>query len=181
LHTASALFESNGGASIGGSIHLPTGSYETLIYTLGVPSDKTYSRANLAIKLDALDLLPDAFPNIGQEWHWIAGEPITAGPNPETLVIQASHLLGQEKSFADVGYVGFIRQRNSEDTPAPGPVVDDWPGEVNVEAGSTRSWTIEVDADIGRVDIWAFVGGPDGKVYRIYDIYNDGFSVTSTP
>jgi hypothetical protein len=180
-HTAVAIFDGNGGASVSGDLNLLAETYDSLIYTLGVPGDETHSRANLAINLADRNLIPEPFLETGQTWRWIRGEPITIESTPVKLSVQTSHLLGQEKSFADVGYVGFIRQRDSEDNAASGTVLDDWPGDVNIAAETTRKWTVEVDTDMGRIDVWVWERGPDGKAYHIFEVYNDGFSIVANP
>ena len=181
LHTAVAMFEEDGGASVSGDIDLPTGTYDSLVYTLGVSGDKNYSRANLDITLAGEHLLPAILSDInaGQAWRWTRGAPVIVGAERTPLVVRAHHLVDHKKSFADVGYVGFIRRRNGEDGSVPGTVLDDWPGDVNIEGGLTRSWTLQTDADIGRVDVWVFEQGADGKVHHIFALFNDGFSLVS--
>ncbi len=168
---AVAHFRANGNAALSGTVSIPDGVYDSYIYALGSPGDVEHSRAEFGVEVGRTDLLrrmvrnrPDRF-----HWNWITGAAVFANGTSLPVRVTADRLLGADESFADVGYVALVRQRGEPLARVEGSPSESWPGDVTIGAQQKRTWTIIVDDDMPRIDVWVYEDGADGRAYHIFD------------
>lgn len=171
LAVAAAYFNAPGSAVIAGTMSVPAGTYDSFVHALGTPSDTQHSRADFGVIIDGTDVLRRAVRNRPDrfEWAWTQGAAIVTDGDALDIQVSARHLLGAAESFADVAYVALIRQRGAPRGSVEGQVSEPWPGEIELGANETRTWTLEIDDDMPRMDVWIFERGENGRAYHIFD------------
>lgn len=173
IHTASAHFREQRDAIIAHAVELKAGTYDTFIHAMGLPGDAADLRANVDLRIGDTRILPEKLtePPGPLAWYWIAGNAIELSSESAAMTLQASHLASLDESFCDVESIRLLRRRAQQPAPASAQILDRWPGVVRLEPSEKRTWTIMVDTDIGRVDIWALERGAGGLAYRVIQTY----------
>ena len=164
-----ACVEKSEHASIIGSVSLSSGEYTSAIYLPGTPGDDVHALAGgvraVVGNVDILGPVPRSEPSrFG--WQWFSGARVTATDIARIPIRIES--TGEETSmprYLPVGYISFRRVREQS---SPTSIAPQTPGAIVVKGNEKRSWSIVVDKDIKRVDVWVYELGEGGKAHRIF-------------
>lgn len=175
LTGAAAHFQNPGTAALTSTVSIPAGTYDTRFYMIATTEDSEHLRASVNVLIDNTNILERAPKNRPDlyGWRWVHGASVAVSEDPTTIRIVANHLLGYSKSYADVAYLGMLRQRGAPRASQAEPFEEPWPGSISIAPHERKSWALEIDADTARGDVWAYEYGPDGRAYYIYDVRPD--------
>ena len=176
IPTAVARISPDESAALHGTIELAPGTYETFVHL--------FCRRG-----GSVDRLPDIRLAVGEEalltrftqdrtadgWRWLATSPVTIKPDQTSVPVSVNVSGAQGAAGREIGlgYVGFRKVSDTQRPEENQAILPTWPGEVTLPPSSTTRWSAEIDADAGRVDVWVYERGPDGRAYRIFRILHD--------
>ncbi|MFO7775986.1 MAG: glycosyltransferase family 39 protein [Candidatus Hydrogenedentota bacterium] len=148
---------------------LEPGEYETWIYTKGRPLEGETARSDIRIEVDGVDV-SSPMPREGEEireWRWFNGADITVGERNECLDITLTALRNPEfdTSRFEIGYIAFVEGMESDGD----YIRSQSPGEIELEPGESRSWSVDLEPDRSRLDVWVYEKEEDGKAYWIFE------------
>ncbi|MFP4191198.1 MAG: glycosyltransferase family 39 protein [Candidatus Hydrogenedentota bacterium] len=148
---------------------LQPGDYETWFYTRGRALEREIERANIRIEVDGVDISSPALreEETQADWRWFKGEDIALGENGECINITLTALRNPEfdTSWFEIGYIAFVKNMDSDGD----YIQSQSPGEVQLEPGESRSWSVDLDPERSRLDIWVYEKEEDGKAYWIFE------------
>ncbi len=154
-----------GPASMTGEVRLPLGDYSTFLYSLAVPGDVALERALIDLRVgDTRVFTPTPVPIRGPyRWVWLKTANVHTDGRPATIRLEGEPLQGCKNGWANLGYLALVRRTSvaNQDNPA-------WATSLTIPARTTQHWTMQIDEDVSRVDIWVFESGQDAKGYRIF-------------
>ncbi len=177
IATAVARASSHESAGLYGTIELEPGTYGTFVCLLCRQTGFVDRSPGIQLAVGEQVLLAELTQiHTGVNgWHWLATAPVTIDPDETSVPVSVTVRGGEGAEAREIGlaYVGFRKVADAQRSEASQDILPTWPGEVTLPPSSTTCWSAEIDADAGRVDVWAYERGPEGRAYRIFRILRD--------
>jgi|GEM_PF-754378 len=177
IPTALAHINSVEFATLHGGIELAPGTYETFVYLLCRPGGPIDRLPGIQLAVGEQVLLAELtqVQTKVDGWRWLATAPVTISPEETSVPVSVTVGGAQGAEGREIGlaYVGFRKVADTQRTEENQAIIPTWPGEVTLSPSSTTRWSPEIDVDAGRVDVWVYERGPDGRGYRIFKILRD--------
>ena len=172
--TAVARRNPHESATLRAMIDLSPGTYETLAYLFCHSSDYVTDLHVAAGEQTLLSGLPPvSAPDNG--WQWWTTSPLSVDSEKTGVPIRitAGPVRGGDRSEVSLAHIGFRKMSDTREGKTTDQMLLAWPGEVILPPSSTTRWSAEIDSDAGRVDVWVYERGTDGRAYRIFRILRD--------